>query len=122
MTLPVPNLDDTDFDKLTAEALALIPKNFPSWTDHNLSDPGRTLFELFAFLIEAATYQINRVPERSLEELAKLVGVTRLIDLASGKAEQIEQTLRRAIEALSEKNRAITTADIEFLVTRSFFS
>lgn len=114
MTLPVPNLDDRTFDQLTAEARSLIPKNFPLWTDHNLSDPGITLLELFAFLLEIAIYQTNRVPERSLEHFAKLLGVMRL------PGEPIEQTLRRAIAALKRKHRAITQAEFERLATDEF--
>lgn len=119
MPLPVPNLDDRTFDQLTAEARALIPKNFPTWTDHNLSDPGITLLELFAFLIEAAIYQVNRVPERSLEHFAKLVDEARQRDPVSGKPEPIEQTLRRALEGLKPKYRAITEDEFETLAKQA---
>jgi hypothetical protein len=114
MPLPIPNLDDRTFDQLVAEARALIPKNFPAWTDHNLSDPGIMLLELFAFLIEISIYQINRVPERSLEHFAELVGVTRR------PGELIEQTLRRALEELQLKYRAITEGEFETLVKDDF--
>jgi hypothetical protein len=117
MPLPVSNLDDTNFDKLAAEALALIPKNFPLWTDHNFSDPGRTLLELFAFLIEAAIYQLNRLPERSLVRFAELVGVTRQIE--GGEPEPIEQTLRRALEVLKREYRAITEEEFERLAKQA---
>ena len=77
MPLPIPTLDDRTFDQLVDEAKALIPKHFPAWTDHNFSDPGIAFLELFAFLIENAIYQINRVPDRSLEHFASLLGVAR---------------------------------------------
>ncbi len=108
MTVPVPNLDDRTFAPLTDEARSLIPKYFPAWTDHNFSDPGITLLELFAFLFEAAIYQTNRVPERSLEHFARLVGVTRQPEEPE---EPIDGTLRRALEALSAQERAIQTID-----------
>lgn len=114
MPLPVPDLDDRTFDQLAAEARALIPKNFPEWTDHNPSDPGIALLELFAFLLEAAIYQINRVPERSLEHFAELVGVTR------GEGEAIEKMLSRAIEALEPEYRAITEDEFEYLAKDEF--
>ena len=63
MPLPIPTLDDRTFEQLVDEAKTLIPKHFPAWTDHNFSDPGIAFMELFAFLIENAIYQINRVPE-----------------------------------------------------------
>jgi hypothetical protein len=113
MPLPVQNLDDRTFDQLVAEARALIPRNFPAWTDHNLSDPGITLLELFAFLIEAAIYQINRVPERSVEHFAELVGVSR------ARGEAIEQTLRRALDALKPKDRAVTESEFEALAKQA---
>jgi hypothetical protein len=119
MTLPVLNLDDRTFDQLATEARSLIPKNFPLWTDHNLSDPGITLLELFAFLLEIAIYQTNRVPERSLEHFAELVGVARQIDPASGKPELIEQTLRQALISLKLKYRAITEQEFETLAKQA---
>lgn len=118
MTLQVPDLDDRTYDELVTEARGLIPRNFRAWTDHNPSDPGITLLELFAFLLESAIYQINRVPERSMENFAGLGGITR------GQDEPIEQTICRALDLLKEKNRAITPSDFgsqvmtEFLYTK----
>ncbi|MEK7992649.1 MAG: hypothetical protein AAB403_02485 [Planctomycetota bacterium] len=112
MPLPVPNLDDRTFDQLASEARGLIPKYFPDWTDHNLSDPGITLLELFAFLMETAIYRLNRVPEATLENFAALVGISRQ------PGEAVESMLRRAVEAVAEKNRAVTSGEIEVLVTR----
>jgi hypothetical protein len=109
MTLPVPNLDDRDFDQLAGEARALIPRNLPAWTDHNPSDPGITLQELFAFLVEIGIYQLNRVPERSLRRFADLVSV------ASSPNLPIEVRLREALDALERRERAITAAEFEDL-------
>ena len=114
MTLPVPNLDDRTFDQLLAEAQALIPRYLPTWTDHNPSDPGIALIEVFAFLNEIAIYQTNRVPERSLENFAALVGTPR------NSGESIEQNLRRSLLALQSKYRAITQADFEQLIQQEF--
>lgn len=107
MPLPIPNLDDRNFDQLTAEAVALIPRNLPQWTDYNPSDPGITLIELFAFLLEAAIYQINRVPDRSLLAFASLVGVTPLA------GETTTQTLLRAQQAAAARTSAYTQSDFE---------
>src|SRR5438105_14134005 len=114
MPLPVPNLDDRTFDQLVTEARTLIPRYLPAWTDHNPSDPGITLLEVFASLIEAAIYQINRVPERSLEHFAALVGVARQPD------DPITKTLRHALEALERQDRAITVHDFESLAKDEF--
>jgi hypothetical protein len=107
MPLPIRTLDDRTFDQLVDEAKALIPKHFPAWTDHNFSDPGIAFIELFAFLIENAIYQINRVPDRSLEHFASLLGVAR----TSG--EPTEMLFRRVREKLDSRERAITNDEIE---------
>jgi len=107
MPLPTPNLDDRNYDQLTAEGLALIPRNFPQWTDYNPSDPGITLLELFAFVVEAAIYEINRVPDRSLLAFAALAGVT------PNDGETITQTLARAQQAAATRTSAVTQSDFE---------
>jgi predicted phage baseplate assembly protein len=71
------------------------------------------MLELFAFLIEIAIYQTNRVPERSLENFAELVGVTRQAD------EPIETTLYRALGALELKYRAVTEDEFERLALQA---
>lgn len=109
MPLPIPNLDDRDFDQLAGEARALIPRNLPAWTDHNPSDPGITLQELFAFFVEIGIYQLNRVPERSLRRFADLVSV------ASSPNLPIDARLREALDALERRERAVTTAEVEAL-------
>ena len=107
MPLPIPTLDDRTFDQLVDEAKALIPKHFPAWTDHNFSDPGIAFIELFAFLIENAIYQINRVSDRSLEHFASLLGVAR------SPSEPIEMLFRRVREKLESRDRAVTKDEIE---------
>ncbi len=110
MALTLPNLDDRDFERLARDAVALIPRHFPAWTDHNESDPGITLVQLFAFLTEAAIYHLDRVPERSLEHFAALVGVTR------AEGEPIADTLRRAFEAVRARERAVLADEFAGLV------
>lgn len=74
MPLPLLNLDDRKFDDLFAEMRALIPHFAPTWTNHNVADPGIMLLELFAWLTEAAIYRINRVPEASKLRFLRLLG------------------------------------------------
>lgn len=62
MPIPLPPLDDRRYDDLVEEMRALIPRFAPKWTDHNASDPGIMLVELFAWLTEAIIYRLNRVP------------------------------------------------------------
>lgn len=75
MSLPKPDLDDRTFEQLVAEARMLIPRYSPAWTDHNESDPGSTLIELFAWLSEIALYRIDRVTDQHRLKYLKLLGI-----------------------------------------------
>ena len=74
MPIPLPNLDDRTFADLTAETRALIPSYAPEWTDHNPSDPGITLLELFAWLTEILIIRLNRIPQDSEARFFELLG------------------------------------------------
>ena len=75
MTLPAPNLDDRRFQDLVDDAKRLVQRRCPEWTDHNVSDPGITLIETFAYLVDQVLYRLNRVPERSYVTFLELMGV-----------------------------------------------
>lgn len=75
MSLPVPKLDDRTFQSLVDEAKARIPQYCPEWTDHNVSDPGVTLIELFAWMTELLLYRVNQVPDKVYTRLLELVGI-----------------------------------------------
>ena len=72
--IPTPKLDDRTYADIIAEAVRLIPRYCPEWTDHNVSDPGVTLIELFAWMVEGMLYQLNRVPEKTYITLLELLG------------------------------------------------
>ena len=76
MALPVPNLDDRRFQDLVDEAKRLVQQRCPEWTDHNVSDPGVTLLELFAFMVDQVVYRLNRVPDRNYVKFLELIGVS----------------------------------------------
>lgn len=76
MPLPVPNLDDRTFQDIVNEARRRIPEYCPEWTDHNLSDPGITLIELFAWMTEMLLYRLNKVPDRNYVKFLELIGVS----------------------------------------------
>jgi predicted phage baseplate assembly protein len=75
MPLQPPNLDDRRFAQIFEEARGLIPRYLPEWTDHNESDPGITLLQLFSWLGEMILYRLNRVPERNYIKFLQLIGV-----------------------------------------------
>jgi hypothetical protein len=70
-----PQLDDLSFDTVLAQLRARIPIHTPEWTNHNESDPGITLIQLFAHLAEQIGYRLNQVPDKNYVEFMKLVGV-----------------------------------------------
>ena len=75
MPIVPPQLDDLRFDLLVEELIRRIPVHAPEWTDHNESDPGITLIQLFGYVAEQVGYRLNRIPEKNHVELLKLLGV-----------------------------------------------
>jgi predicted phage baseplate assembly protein len=73
--LPSPNLDDRTFDDLVEECIMRIPRYCPEWTDHNLSDPGITLIELFAWLTDQMLLRFNQVPRKNYIAFLELLGI-----------------------------------------------
>lgn len=76
MTLPSPNLDDLRFQRdLVDQARKRIINYNPEWTEYNLSDPGITLIELFAWMTELTVYRLNRVPEKNYIKFLEMLGL-----------------------------------------------
>jgi predicted phage baseplate assembly protein len=75
MPLPAPELDDRRFQDIVDEAKRLIPRYCPEWTNHNVSDPGVALIELFAWMSEMVLYRVNQVPERLYVHFLNMVGI-----------------------------------------------
>ena len=76
MPLPLPNLDTRRWADLVEEGRALVPRYAPRWTDHNVHDPGITLIELFAWLVEADVYRANHISRKCRRKFLKLIGVS----------------------------------------------
>src|SRR5215470_2476628 len=75
MALPAPNLDDRRFQDLVDDAKRMVMRRCPEWTDHNVSDPGVTLIETFAFMVDQLLYRLNRVPDRLYLKFLDLLGM-----------------------------------------------
>src|SRR5215471_19103430 len=75
MPLPVPNLDNRRFQDIVDEAKRSISKYCPEWTDHNVSDPGVALIELFACMTESLIYRVNQVPEKNYIKFLEMIGL-----------------------------------------------
>jgi predicted phage baseplate assembly protein len=70
-----PQLDDLRFGIVVDQLRRQIPVYAPEWTDHNESDPGIALLQLFGYLSEQIGYRLNRLPDKAYVEMLKLVGV-----------------------------------------------
>lgn len=73
--IPSPKLDDRQFQDIVDEALRLIPRYAPEWTNHNPSDPGITLLELAAWMTDQILFRLNRVPEKNYIAFLNLLGI-----------------------------------------------
>jgi len=73
--LEAPNLDDRTFQELVDDARRLVRQRCPEWSDHNISDPGITLIETFAMMVDQLIYRLNRVPDRHYIKFLDLLGL-----------------------------------------------
>jgi hypothetical protein len=106
MPLQLPNLDDRAYTDLLEEALGLIPLYAPEWTNHNASDPGITLIELFAYLTDILLYRLNRVTE------AQVWGFLRLLNAPQWQAPGLlDEAIQQTVERLRQPQRAVTSHD-----------
>lgn len=75
MPIRPPALDDRSFDDLVSDVLARIPAHVPEWSNPRVGDPGRTLVELFAWLVDTLLYRANLIPEKQRLQFLRLLGI-----------------------------------------------
>jgi len=109
MPLNIPNLDDRNYSDLVAEALAMLPRYAPEWTNHNPSDPGITLIELLAYFTEMLIYRLNKV---SQENKIKFL---QLLCPEGDHDKDVNNALRHAVLDLRRLERAVSADDYESL-------
>jgi hypothetical protein len=109
--LPLPNLDDRTYEDLIAEAISLIPSEYPEWTDHNPSDPGIISLELLSWLTEMVFYRVNRIPNKNYQVFLKLLN-----GADSQSSSDLETAIRDTVLALRKRYRAVSTNDFEQLI------
>jgi len=115
VAIPLPVLDDVGYSDLLDEARTLIPALSPEWTDHNPTDPGITLVELFAWLTEMLVWRTNQVPDAAVRGFLSLLNGP---NWTGGGA--LDAEVRATVLELREANRAVTPADYERLATTAF--
>jgi hypothetical protein len=122
MSLEVPNLDDRTFTDLVEEALAMIPRYAPKWTNHNPSDPGITLIELLAYFTEMLIYRLNRVSQENKIQFLRLLHGPEWNGweyLAKASLKEVEAEIKTTVLALRQPQRAITSEDFEYLARQA---
>ncbi len=75
MPLAAPKLDDRHFQDIVDEAKKRIPYYIEEWTDHNVSDPGVTMIELFAWMTDIILYRLNQVPDLHYVKFMEMLGL-----------------------------------------------
>jgi hypothetical protein len=122
MPLKIPNLDDRDYSDLVEEAISMINRYAPSWTNYNPSDPGITLIELLAYFTEMLLYRLDRVGlNNKINFLRLLLGLDgadreRLKQLS---LEDIEKLIQETVLDLKQPKRAVTSEDYEYLARQA---
>jgi len=109
MTLPTPNLDDRGFQDLVDEAKRLVQLRNPQWTDHNVSDPGVTLIETFAYMADQLIYRLNRVPDLHYVKFLELLGEHIIPPGAASTDLQFRLTIGQETDVLIPEGTLVST-------------
>jgi hypothetical protein len=117
--IKLPSLDGVSYAQLVDDARALIPSLVPDWTDHNVTDPGIMLVELFAWLAEIVSYRIDRVPDRSYQTFLRLLRGS-VPTAADGSPLALTDAIRATTSELRARYRAITSDDFEYLTLHAW--
>lgn len=115
MPTKLPNLDDKSYAELVEDARSSIPALCPRWTDHNPSDPGIAVIELFAWLTEMMLYRTNRLPDATYRTFLKFLNGSQWQPPAG---RDLDGLIRSTIQGLRERYRAVSADDYEYLATR----
>lgn len=112
MPIPNPILDDRSYQQLRDELVRRIPVYTPEWTDHNASDPGITLIELFAFLGENLLFRFNQIPETARLEFLRLLQIP--LRPARAASALVTLTTERAVGALVPLHSELRAGKLAF--------
>lgn len=127
MTLPIPDIDDREFEEILEEALSRVPVHNPEYTNFNESDPGVTMLQVFSFLTESLLYRANQIPERNRVKFLRLLGLSRrpasvasgLVTFSNPRGPMDKKVLDRGTEVKAGSVPFRTTHGLEVLPVES---
>jgi hypothetical protein len=71
-----PPVQPQSFSQILSEALVRIPVYNPEYTNYqNNTDPGVTILQIFAFMMDNLTYLCNQVPDQNRRKFLSLLGI-----------------------------------------------
>ncbi|HEY1902798.1 MAG TPA: putative baseplate assembly protein [Terracidiphilus sp.] len=76
-TAPIqPAIQPQTFAQIISEALVRIPVHNPEYTNYqNNTDPGVTILQLFAFMVDNLSYLCNQIPDQNRLKFINLLGI-----------------------------------------------
>jgi predicted phage baseplate assembly protein len=76
MLPPQPAIQPQSYAQIISEALVRIPVHNPEYTNYqNNTDPGVTILQLFAFMVDNLGYLCNQVPDQNRLKFLNLLGI-----------------------------------------------
>ena len=74
--LKVPQLDDLTYEQIVNRSISRIPAMTDQWTDFNSHDPGITVLQAYAWLVDMLNFYMNATGDVHVEKYLKLLGIT----------------------------------------------
>ena len=123
MTLQPVRLDDLTWAEMTAAIRRRIPaESDGNWTLHAPVDPGMTLLEVFAWLLEQRLYWLDQIPDAVVDGVLELLGVDALRPAApAGTVLKVADPAVRVVRAgtpfaRDEREEVVFTTDASITV------
>ena len=74
--LKVQQLDDLTYEQMVNRSISRIPAMTDQWTDFNSHDPGITVLQTYAWLVDMLNYYMNATGDVHVQKYLKLLGIT----------------------------------------------
>ena len=72
--LKVPQLNDMTYEQIIQRAVSRIPSLTDQWTDFNSHDPGITVLQTYAWLVDMLNYYMDATGDVHVKKYLKLLG------------------------------------------------